>query len=204
MEEVWKDIRGWEGYYQVSNIGRVRSLDRIVKSSRFEKHCKGQILKLRYDKDGYLTVHLRNAEKGKNRLAKVHRLVADAFIFNPDMFRDSIDHINGKRDDNRVENLRWCTVKENANFPLAQKNRSESIKESYNKYPDLRKIRAVTFGKTGCVPITVIKNGQLIGNFASQTEAAKYLGISQSKISAIMLGRLKSPIYEIVRQKENE
>lgn len=204
MEEIWKDIKGWEGYYQVSNIGRVRSLDRIVKSARFEKRCKGQILKLRYDKDGYLTVHLRNAEKGENRLMKVHRLVADAFIFNLDIFRDSIDHINGKRDDNRVENLRWCTVKENINFPLAQKKRSESIKESYNKFPELRKIRAMTFGKTGCVPITVRKNGQLIGRFDSQTEAAKYLGISQRKISAIMLGRLQSKDYDFTKTEITE
>lgn len=204
MEEIWKDIKGWGGYYQVSNIGRVRSLDRIVKSARLKKHCKGQILKLRYDKDGYLTVHLRNAEKGENRLVKVHRLVANAFIFNSDIFRDSIDHINGKRDDNRVENLRWCTVKENANFPLAQKNRSESIKESYKKFPELRKIRAMTFGKTRCVPITVRKNGQLIGRFDSQTEAAKHLGVSRSTISAIMLGRLQSKDYDLTKTEITE
>ena len=70
-EEIWKDAVGWEGIYQVSNFGRVRSLDRVV-YGKYSRHCKGQLLVLRYDKDGYLTVHLRNAEKGGNRLLKGH------------------------------------------------------------------------------------------------------------------------------------
>lgn len=146
MEEIWKDVVGWEGLYQVSSIGHVRSLDRIV----FGKHtrrCKGQLLTLRYDKDGYLTVHCRNITNGKNAMLKVHRMVADAFIPKRDLFRDKIDHINGKRDDNRVGNLRWCTNQENNNFPLAKVNRSKAITESYNKYTNLRKQRGIVFSK---------------------------------------------------------
>lgn len=144
MEEVWKDVVGWEGCYQVSNLGNVRSVDRIVYGKNI-RHCKGQLLTLRHDKDGYLTAHCRNATNGKNALLKVHRMVAEAFMPQIDFFRNSIDHINGKRDDNRLDNLRWCTISENANFPLAHENRSKSIKESYNKFPYLREKRATIF-----------------------------------------------------------
>lgn len=145
-EEIWKDIKGWEGLYQVSNLGRVRSLDRLVVGKN-KRYFKGQLLVLRYDKDGYQIAHLRDGNNGRNMMLKVHRLVAEAFIQKTDLFRDSIDHVNGKRDDNRVENLRWCTVKENNNFAIAHENRSKSIKNSYNKYPHLRKLRAEIFRK---------------------------------------------------------
>ena len=143
-EEIWKDAVGWEGIYQVSNFGRVRSLDRVV-YGKYSRHCKGQLLVLRYDKDGYLTAHCRNITEGKNMLVKVHRMVAEAFIPKKDLFRTEVDHINGMRDDNRAENLRWCTTKENLNYPIAKENRSISIKESYNKYPELRAKRAEVF-----------------------------------------------------------
>ena len=149
MEEIWKDIEGWVGLYQVSNFGRVRSLDRIVsRSSNGDKFIKGRLLVLRKDKDGYNVVHFRDASTGRNRLLKVHRLVAFAFIPNPDG-KDQIDHINGIRSDNRVDNLRWCTCRENLNYPLAKKNNSISTKESYNKYPYLRELRSKIFRDAG-------------------------------------------------------
>ena len=143
-KEIWKDGVGWEGIYQVSNFGRVRSLDRVV-HGKCSRHCKGKLLVLRYDKYGYLTAHCRDIANGKNTLVKVHRMVAEAFIPKEDLFRIEIDHINGKRDDNRVENLRWCTTKENLNYPLAKENRSKSIRESYNRHPELRAKRADVF-----------------------------------------------------------
>lgn len=149
MNEIWKDIEGWEGIYQVSNFGRVRSLDRIVSRSRNgDKFIKGRLLVLRHDKDGYETVHFRDASTGRNRLLKVHRLVANAFIPGVEC-KDQIDHINGIRNDNRAENLRWCTCKENLNYPLAKKNNSTSTKESYNKYPYLRELRSKIFRDAG-------------------------------------------------------
>ena len=144
-KEIWKDVDGYEGLYQVSNLGNIRSVDRVVHGFHCFIKFKGKDLKLRHDKDGYLVVHFRDAEHNRNCLLKVHRLVALTFIPNNDLFRDSIDHINGKRDDNRVVNLRWCTISENANFQNAKINRSKSIKESYNKYPNLRKQRGLIF-----------------------------------------------------------
>ena len=200
MEEIWKDIEGWEGLYQVSNGGRVRSLDRIIpRSCKGDKFVKGRLLVLRNDKDGYKVVHFRDASTGRNRLLKVHRLVAIAFIPNP-KGKDQIDHINGIRSDNRVDNLRWCTCKENLNFPIAKINNSNSTRESYNRFPELRKLRAETFAATGKVKVLVKKDGIIVGLFDSQKEAAKQMGYAPCTISAFMTGRLKTPKgYEFIR-----
>lgn len=149
MNEVWKDIEGWEGIYQVSNFGRVRSLDRVISRCRNgDKFIKGRVLIPQRDKNDYETVHFRDASTGRNRVLKVHRLVAQAFI--PRIAgKEQIDHINGIRNDNREENLRWCTCKENLNYPLAKENNSTSTKESYNKYPHLRELRSKIFREAG-------------------------------------------------------
>lgn len=147
MEEIWKDIKDWEGLYQVSNLGRVRSLDRYTPTKGGGKRLfKGQILVLRYDKDRYRVVHLRDASTKRSKLLKVHRLVAEAFIPNTEN-KPEIDHINGNREDNIYLNLRWCTNCENSNFPLAKTNRSKAITQSYIDHPELRQIRAEQFRK---------------------------------------------------------
>lgn len=102
MEEIWKDIEGYEGLYQVSNLGRVKKLPTILKNS--------------LDKQGYEVVQLVN-ENGKKKVLKIHRLVANAFIENTEN-KPQVDHINTIRNDNRVENLRWVTPKENMNNPI--------------------------------------------------------------------------------------
>lgn len=178
MKEIWKDVVGWEGFYKVSNLGRVRSLNRRVKGRlRYWKSIKGRILVLRYDKDGYLTVHLRDSDNNKSKLCKVHRLVAEAFIPQIDG-KNNIDHINSIRDDNRVENLRWCTNKENINFPIAKENRRIAVKNSYNKHPELRKIRSKDIGYLNCIKVRAFKNGALLGDFNSIYDAARGLGLS--------------------------
>ena len=104
-EEIWKPIKDFEGYYEVSNIGRVRSLN-------YKRTGKEKILKNIEDYKGYLEVGL--TKNGKRKQFKIHRLVAEAFIPNPEN-KPCIDHINTVKSDNRVENLRWVTYKENSN-----------------------------------------------------------------------------------------
>ncbi len=101
MEEIWKDIEGAEGSYQVSNLGRVRS---------FHISALGKIKKPRLDKDGYLIIDL--GRKGQTATRRVHRLVALAFIPNPQGL-PQVNHKNGKRDDPRSENLEWATYSTN-------------------------------------------------------------------------------------------
>lgn len=113
--EIWKDIKGYEGLYQVSNMGRVKSLNRFIyKSNGTIQPFKGKICAMCPD-NNYIKVSL--SKNGKYALKLVHRLVAEAFIPNPEN-KPEIDHINTDRKDNRVENLRWCTHKENVNNPL--------------------------------------------------------------------------------------
>lgn len=106
MEEVWKDIEGYEGKYQISNLGNVKSLP---KKCGFRQD-NGRLLKPFTNHWGYKLFTLSKDNKAKHFSA--HILVAKAFIPNPDL-KPQVDHINRDRSDNRVENLRWATVSEN-------------------------------------------------------------------------------------------
>lgn len=107
MEEIWKDISGCEGKYQVSNFGRIKSLKDKYGNYR-EKILKGS-----KDKDGYLIVSLY--KEGKMNNFKVHRLVAQTFIDNPNKY-PCVNHKDENPANNNVENLEWCTHKYNTNY----------------------------------------------------------------------------------------
>lgn len=112
-EEIWKDVVGFEGYYKVSNLGRVKSVDRYVnykKGYSLKALKKGQLLSPKISNKGYL--HLTLMKDGKNYYRSVHRIVAEAFIPNPKNL-PFINHINENKVDDRVENLEWCTAKYN-------------------------------------------------------------------------------------------
>lgn len=149
MEE-WRDIKGYEGLYQVSNLGRVRSLDRKVWGGDKFGYCirQGKILKLN-DHLGYKFIRLSvNANKKKYW---VHRLVAETFILNPEN-KPQVDHIDTDASNNNVDNLRWVTQKENRNNPLTREHwlkansgknsklygipRSEEVKEKIRNSKD--------------------------------------------------------------------
>ena len=108
--ELWYPIEGYEGWYEVSSHGRIRSVDRVVKfKNGIKRAYKGQLLKFRYH-NGYAMVNLNKNKK--MREFYVHRLVIENFKLHP-VGKDWVNHINGKKWDNRVENLEWCTAKEN-------------------------------------------------------------------------------------------
>ena len=107
--EIWKDIKGYEGLYQVSNLGRVKGLDRYVNCKYGRRKIKGKIMNYT-TRSGYNVLVLRRNNKRQSK--QVHRLVAEAFIPNPNNY-PVVNHKDTNRKNNHVSNLEWVTVKEN-------------------------------------------------------------------------------------------
>jgi predicted DNA-binding protein YlxM (UPF0122 family) len=116
--EKWVDIKGFEGIYQVSDYGHVCSLDRLVWNKANKRHQKttGRTLKVKVTKKGYVEVCLYDKDSKKHYFL-VHRIVAEAFIQNPEN-KPQVNHENGVKSDNRADNLEWSTRKENMNHAL--------------------------------------------------------------------------------------
>ena len=110
---TWKDIPGWEGLYQICRSGKVRN--------KRTKH----ILAVRTHKDGYLKVHLSDRGNGRDCYLRVHRLVAETFIPNPEN-KSEVEHKNGRTSDNRISNLMWVTRSENM-LLCFERRRNDSI-----------------------------------------------------------------------------
>lgn len=145
-EEIWKDIEGYEGLYKVSNLGRVKSLDRlVVYSNGTEINHKGKFLSFE-DNKGYNRITL--SKGGKTKRALVHRLVAKHFIPH-DNHKPHVNHIDGIKTNNIVSNLEWCTPKENENHSYdilgkqalrgEEKNQSKLTNEDVIEMRDLYK-----------------------------------------------------------------
>lgn len=115
MKEIWKDIEDYEGLYQVSNLGRVKSLDRKVNHIFGERIVKGIILK-HSETTNYNAVMLN--KEGIVRKVNIHRLVAKSFIANPQN-KATVNHIDGNKRNNRVDNLEWVTQSENVKHSYA-------------------------------------------------------------------------------------
>ena len=123
-EEIWRPVVGYEGLYEVSSYGRVRSLDRYVKGkSESYRLIKGKVLSGSITKDGYVRCLIK--VNGVGRSYFVHRLVAEAFIPNPDNL-PQVNHKDEDKTNNNVDNLEWCDAKYNNNYGTAIERRLET------------------------------------------------------------------------------
>lgn len=170
--EIWKDIEGYEGMYQVSNMGRVRALDR-VKPNSGGQIAKGHILPQSDNGHGYRFVSLWKFNKG--RRFYVHRLVASAFIPNPNNF-PIINHKDENKSNNRYENLEWCTQKYNINYG----NHMKRLKESY-----------IANGNNRPIDVYDMK-GTFLKTFDCSNEVCKEIGINRRGLYLACQGVTKS------------
>lgn len=114
IAEIWKDIKDYEGFYQVSNLGRVRSIDRIiVRKDGIHQFRKGIIKTPKINSDGYYTITL--SKNGNNKTLGIHILVARHYIPNPDN-KPEVNHKDFNRENNQFDNLEWCTHQENIQY----------------------------------------------------------------------------------------
>ena len=116
MKEIWKDIEGYEGIYKVSNLGRVRSLDRKIVRNGAQTQLNGEVRKLSIQGGGYQVVNLSFNEIQSQHL--VHRLVAKAFIANPEN-KPEVNHLDEVKTNNKASNLEWSTPTENVRYSIA-------------------------------------------------------------------------------------
>ena len=154
MEEIWKDIKGYEGKYQVSNLGRVKSLN--YRRMGFEK-----ILSPGLDGRGYKMAPLTIC--GKTKLLKIHRLVAETFIPNHNNY-PCVNHIDGDKTNNNVDNLEWCTQKYNVQHAYVS-NLITQVKPAHCNELDM--------------------------NFRSMNECARYFDCHFNQIRDVLNGRFK-------------
>src|SRR3990167_657246 len=141
----WLDIKGYEGKYQVNRAGQVRSLDRIVRGRNgFPRPVKGKLLKPSMVSNGYVRISLNHNKD--NRM--IHRIVAEAFIPNPENKR-CVNHIDGDKQNNRLDNLEWATYQENEQWSWSHlgKKVSQHKRVSGIKHADAIPVRVI--GKEG-------------------------------------------------------
>ena len=178
MSEEWRDVAGYEGLYQVSSEGRVKSLER--------KNCLGRtvkerILKPAFNGRGYLFVNLYAGRKPK--MHKVHRLVCQSFHDNSDSKPD-VNHINENKTDNRACNLEWCTRRENCNHG----SRNERL------------------GKAQSKPVgQYTRDGELVKIWPSAAEVQRQTGFGQGNIWQAANGKFKQAYgftWKYVERKE--
>ena len=166
MKEVWKDIENYEGYYQVSNLGRVKSKTREVVYCNGNKHIYyGFELKQSLDTNGYKTVCL--CKDNSPKTFKVHRLVAQAFIDNPNNY-GYINHKDENKTNNHMNNLEWCDIRYNNTYGT----RLERVAK-----------------KEGIPIIQLSIDGEYIGTFHSMSSAARAVGGNASPIRDALTGR---------------
>jgi len=187
MKEEWKDIPKYEGLYQVSNLGRVRSIDRVVRTkSGKSKNLKGIILSPQYYKNGYRFVTL--SKDGNTKGFSIHRMVALSFIPNPEN-KPEVNHINENKNDNRASNLEWMSVRENRNYGtriergVAHRDQSGENNGMYGRKGSLNpNSRAI---------LQFDLSGVFIREYESISIATEMTSSNPSSISKVARGRIK-------------
>lgn len=182
---MWKKIKDFENY-EVSTDGEVRSLN-------YARSGKCRIMKPQPNGNGYLGVGL--SKNNKSHTKTIHRLVAEAFIPNPDNLRD-VDHINGDRTDNRVENLRWCSHKDNQGYDLCRQRMSEA--HTGKKLSEQHRDNISKANKGKPKPHFEVKIDQytlddvFVRTWKSTMEIERVLGFKHNNISSACNGKLKT------------
>ena len=168
MEEIWRDIKNYEGLYQVSNLGRVKSLSRYIRHWRGGLLFReGRIMTPRVNKYGYLQLSLN--KNGKYKTFTVHQLVAKAFVPNPNKF-PAVNHIDENKTNNIVDNLEWCENKYNCNYGT----RNKRIK--YYQKNDTKKSKPI---------LQYSLTGEFIKEYPSIHEANRQTGIDRKSIMSV-------------------
>ncbi|MDH6371760.1 ribosomal protein L19 [Paenibacillus sp. PastF-3] len=159
--EVWVDVEGFENFYQVSNYGNVRSLDRnIVQNNGVTRLYRGRVLKPKVDKYGYQVLTLSKRTQGIRKTITIHKLVAQAFILNP-FHKDNVNHINGCKSDNNVNNLEWVTCSENTTHAI-----NEGLIDI-----EASRVRMRRMNEANKIKVKQIKDGRTIRVYNSIQEA---------------------------------
>lgn len=162
--EVWKDVKGYEGLYMVSNYGNVKRIHNDPSKNEVT-------LKKVLQSTGYYTVGL--SVGGKTKIKSIHRLVAESFIPNP-LQKPQVNHKDGVKTNNNVENLEWCTPSENA---------LHAWKTGLSKSTERHKKSARNIGLQTCKPIICTTTGE---TFKSINEAGRKLGIASQNIWKVL------------------
>lgn len=132
MKEIWKDIKGYEGLYQISNLGNVKSLDRnYIRKNGRNHHTKETIRAQSKNLKGYSFVRL--SKNNNSKIKYIHRLVAEHFIPNPQML-PQVNHKDENKDNNCVGNLEWCTNVYNCNYGTHNERLRQSLSKRLNQY----------------------------------------------------------------------
>jgi hypothetical protein len=138
-EEVWKDIEGYEGLYEISTFGNVRSVDRVIRSTKGHlRKLKSHGIKQLITGQGYF--HVRIRKNGNRKTKFIHRLVAETFISNPGNY-PIVNHIDGDKGNNHISNLEWVTSQQNAQHALKH-NLTSTTKLSKQEVLKIRELYA--------------------------------------------------------------
>ena len=186
--EIWTDIEGYEGLYQVSNMGRVKSLERM-KWCGLNGGCYYKVpekILEGYD-NGYGYSYVILCKDGKDKKCRINRLVAQAFLPNPDNLPE-VNHKDEDKQNNYVENLEWCSKSYNINYGTRNKKAGKKIAEKLRG----RKQTEEHIKKRSKPLFSVDKESGLIMWWQSANEASRQLGISQGNITECCQGKRKS------------